>query len=218
MFRLLLLILIFTNSSSCSHLGQKSLLEKKLPDLVNSLRGEGEGRGRLGMAQHQYLFSFEAFVNDNLDWVLAAAIPLHGEEILIFKNMQDKNQPHHASKSFELRLLQGIKEFLVSQGESPALASDFLQELRSVLRLVLHQKLKLDLRCEKKCQLEDQFYEPIISAGQFSLKKIVLHRYEIELTASNLTDSIFKRTNVVFRLREAPSSRAPLLTLELFWK
>lgn len=210
--------MIFANFSSCSHLGQKSLVGKKLPELVNSLKGEGEGRGRLGIAGHQYLFSFEAFVNEGQDWVLAAVIPLHGEEILMFQKMHEKEQSSHASKSFEIRLIHGIKEFLVSQGESPKLANHFLQELRSMLRLVLHQKLKLDLKCEKMCQMDDQSYEAIISAGQLSLKKLVLEHYEIELTASNLTDSIFKRTNVVFRMKDASSSRAPLLSLELFWK
>jgi hypothetical protein len=203
--------------ASCALVNHPGHFQKTLPELVDSLNGEGEGRGRLGLDQHQYLFSFESFIKDNQDWILAATIPLHGEEILKFKNIRDTNDKTIGEGTFEGRMLSGIKDFLRSQKKSPELAHKFLEEFRSIIRLILHKRLGLALNCETVCQFEDQIYQIELSNSHLTLKKDILKDYQIELIESNLTGSFFKRTSIFFRLKNASNSSRPLLSLELFW-
>ncbi len=193
------------------------LFQKSIPELISSLKGEGEGKGRLGLGEHQYLFSFESLIKDDQDWILAASIPLHGEEILSLKNIREKTDSTKEYGRFELRMVRGIKDFLISQKKSPELADNFLQEFRSIIRLMLHRKLGLKIECESQCRFEEQIYQLELTKSHLSFKKEILKDYEIELVESNLTGSFFKRTSIFFRLKGASLSSPPLLSLELFW-
>lgn len=210
-----ILFLVFL--SSCALVNYPGLFQKSIPELIHSLNGEGEGKGRLGLGQHQYLFSFESLIKDDQDWVLAASIPLHGEEILILKKIREKNDSSREYGAFELRMVRGIREFLMSQKKSPDLADKFLQEFRSIIRLMLHQRLGIKVECETQCRFEDELYEIELTKSHLSLKKEILKDYQIELRESNLTGSIFKRTSVFFSLKNSAPMNQPLLSLELFW-
>lgn len=205
--------------SACSHLKSQKIQNEKNDILMTYLQGVGEGRGRLGVNGHQYLFSFDALLKENNDWILAANIPLHGEEVLLLSNLKKEKNGVEDISGLEVRIEQGIGEYLKSQKKSPRLAQVFLSELRSLMRLVLHQKLALNVECsETECKMGESIYQVKTKNQEISLKKSLDSEFEIEYVAMNLTDSIFKRSNVFLHSKNKKSSTPTLLSLELFWK
>ncbi|MBA2404285.1 MAG: hypothetical protein H0V66_05900 [Bdellovibrionales bacterium] len=211
-----LILLLFT---SCALFKSQNIQDKKVEELVSYLQGIGEGKGRLGINQQQYLFSFDAVLKDNSDWILAANIPLHGEEVLMLKDLKQEEAPVVEGDGLELRIEQGISEYLKSKKQSPEMARTFLLELRRIMRLVLHKKLGLEVACSQtECRIGDAIYRVEASNKQLSLKKSLSEEYEIEFAAMNLTDSIFQRSNVFLHSKNKKSPTPILLSLELFWK
>jgi hypothetical protein len=156
--RLHILFLLFS-LSSCSVFRSQNIQDKKIKDLLSYLPGIGEGKGRLGIDRHQYLFSFDAILKENNDWLLAANIPLHGEEILIFKDIRKEYEFESSNNDFGQRIEQEIRAYLISQKQSPDLAKSFLIEMRTIMRLVLHQKLGLEIMClEQECRIGETVY------------------------------------------------------------
>lgn len=203
--------------SACSLLKHENVQDKKVTELLSSLIGVGEGRGRLGINQQQYLFSFDALLKNKTDWILAANIPLHGEEILVLSNLE-KEKGNELREELEVRIERGISEYLRSKKQSPELAGKFLLELRRIMRLVLAPKLDLAVECtENQCRMDEVIYQVEATDKQLSLKKSISDEYEIEYTALNLTDSIFKRSNVFFHSKNKSKNTPALLSLELFW-
>lgn len=216
--RISFLLLVFFTSSCALFKGQ-DLKEKKIEELISALSAEGEGRGRLGLGSNQYLFSFDAILKDNFDWLLAANFPLHGEEILLFENLKNSKsfEAQHAGE-FELRMEEGIKEFLKSQKKSPKVARAFMVEFRNMMRFVLHKKLDLQVICEGKvCKMGDYVYQVESTSSEFSLTRSLLNDYDLKLTAVNLTGPIFKRMNIHLLPKTGSSPIKNLLSLELFW-
>ena len=212
------LILLLLVISSCSLFKNQNIQDQKIDKLMAYLQAEGEGKGRLGINQNQYLFSFEALLKENNDWLLAANIPLHGEEILMFPDLSQESIDSDSEDGLELRIERGIAEYLKSKKQSPELARTFLIELRRIMRLVLHKKLNRAVTCSAtECQMDGVVYQVGATSKQLSLKKSVSDEYEIEFAALNLTDSIFHRTNVFLHSKNKSSSSSPLLSLELFW-
>jgi hypothetical protein len=68
----------------------KSSIPKDAHLALSSVQVLGEGKGRLGIKGQQYVFGLESLLNEKQDWILSASIPLHGEEILAFKNLKQK--------------------------------------------------------------------------------------------------------------------------------
>lgn len=210
----LLFILVL---SSCSLFKSQNIQNEKNETLITYIKGEGEGKGRLGINQHQYLFGFDALLKENSDWLLAANIPLHGEEILLLADLKNENTSQSA-ESLERRIELGISDYLKSQKKNPELARMFMQELRRLMRLVFAQKLGLDLKCtEDECKMGEVTYQVKATSKQISLKKSLNSDYEIEFIAMNLTDSIFKRSNIFLHSKNKTSTSPTLLSLELFW-
>ena len=211
--------LIFLFSlSACSLFKSQNIQDKKVTELVSYLQGEGEGKGRLGINQQQYLFSFDAILKENNDWLLAANIPLHGEEILVLSNLKNE-KADESREGLELRIERGISDYLRSKKQSPELAGKFLIELRRIMRLVLARKLNEPVKCtDTECQMGDVVYQVEANSKQLSLKKSLSDEYEIEFAALNLTDSIFKRSNIFLHSKNKSKTTPALLSLELFWK
>lgn len=212
-FSLLFILLV----SSCSLFKSQNIQNEKVETLLTYLKGEGEGKGRLGIGQNQYLFGFDAIFKENNDWILAANIPLHGEEILLLPDLKQETD-NVSSQGLERRIELGISDYLKSQKKNPQMAQVFMLELRRLMRLVFVQKLGLELKCsETECRMGEVIYQVKASSKQISLKKDLNSEYEIEFTAMNLTDSIFKRTNIYLHSKNKSSTAPTLLSLELFW-
>jgi len=213
---LLFIILILT---SCSLFKSQNIQDKKIEELVSYFKGVGEGKGRLGINRQQYLFSFDALLKENNDWMLAANIPLHGEEVLVLRNLKKKNVDDSEKDGLAIRIEQGIIDYLKSQKQSPELAELFLLELRGIMRLVLHKKLQLKIFCtQQECRMGDAIYQVEATSKQLSLKKSLSDDFEIEFTAMNLTDSIFHRSNIFLHSKIKSNPTPTLISLELFWK
>jgi hypothetical protein len=217
MSKIILVILIFF--SSCSSLVKDDLKNKEFPELLKYLRGQGEGKGRLGLADQKYNFSFEAILKNQKDWILAVSIPFHGEEILQFKNLSKDSEKSIEHQTFERRIENGIKNYLIQHRESSHIAEVFVTELRSLVRLMLHQELGLSLKFPSNSSLElDQIYQVEKKNGFLSIRKSIGLDHEIELKAFNLTDSFFKRTDIFFYSKKSTKKPHSILSLELFWE
>ncbi len=216
-------VFLLLSASACSLFKRSEVSDKKTIELMDSIIATGEGKGRLGIGQHQYLFNFEAVLKENSDWLLAANIPLHGEEVLVLPNLTLADAPE-TDQPLELRIERGIKEYLIEQKQPPQLAESFMFELRSLMRLIMHKKVGAKLNCETtsdgkhRCGLDKLGYEAVILKEQLTLKKMLGDAYRIEYVAQNLTESIFRRGSVFLHSQKASLDSAPLLSLELFWQ
>lgn len=212
------LLILLSFFMSCGHFKNQKIQNEKFETLIRFISGVGEGKGRLGINQNKYLFGFDAVLKENSDWILAANIPLHGEEILLLKDLKKERLKISGTSGLELRIEQGIADYLRSQKKSPELARIFLQELRSLMRLVLHEELQLGVHCtQTTCQMGETIYQVIATDKQISIKKSLHSEYEIELVATNLTGSIFTRQSIILHSKTKTSGQLPLLSLELFW-
>lgn len=214
----IILIYFLLFFSSCALLKSEKKQQKAVEDLLTYLPAEGEGRGRLGLHSHQYLFGFESVLKENKDWILAANIPLHGEEVLIFSDLKEAESAKETLDGFELRIERGISDYLISQNKSPELGKTFLRELRALIRLVLHRQLGEKVVCSsEECQFGENIYQVNSTPERLILKKTVGPDYEIEFIALNLKDKNYKRTSIFLHSQNRASSAPALLSLELFW-
>jgi hypothetical protein len=216
MSKFLLLILILF--SSCATFVSKNLNDKEIPELLKALKGQGEGKGRISLNGSQYRFSFEAFLKEKEHWILAVSIPFHGEEVLEFRNLSALKEERIGGHSFERRIEQGIKNYLINHGESAQLAREFMLELRSLIRLMLYQDLGLVLNYDSQSRIVmDHIYQVEKKKYFLSIKKDVGSHHELELRAANLTESFFKRTEILLHSKKSARKEDPILSLELFW-
>ncbi len=211
--RIFILLLL----SSCSLFkGSEKLRSNDLLKNLESIKVEGEGKGRLHIHERQYLFGVESLLREDKSWIMGVAIPLHGEEVLLFPSLDQKNTDDYSMDSFALRIDAGIRENLKN---STLKGADFLSALRKTLRFLLAYRLKLPVNCEAKdkdhvCSLgEDDF---LVMSEEKSLRVVTpFAGHQLITTASNLTGPIFMNTQ--FKVT-APETKQDLLTLELFWK
>lgn len=211
--------------TSCGLLQTKpSLKEKDYKELLSAVQTEGEGRGRLSIDQHQYLFSFESALQDNNDWILAASIPLHGEEAMVLMDLTKSKVPSSTPDSLELRIRQEIAAYLKTKPQLPKeLSYKFIPEFRQLVRFVMVQKLNLKNNClaEKEkilCTLDGEKFEILTDSKQFRIKKFISGDYFLELSGENLTGPIFSKTNFTLHSQNAGAKDSPILLFELFWK
>ncbi len=208
-------ILIFLTSCSLFK-GSEKLSGHDLLKNLQSIKVEGEGKGRLHIHERQYLFGVESLLKENNDWIMGVSIPLHGEELLIFPDLMQEKMDNDEIDSFELRIDAGIKENL--KGTSLR-GKSFLEALRKTLRFLLASKLKLPVVCRMEeykqiCNLgEDEFI--VLFAEKEIRMTYEFAGHQLVTTASNLTGPIFKNTQ--FRVA-SPGNKRELLTLELFWQ
>lgn len=207
--RILFLLLL----TSCSLFkGSEKLSDADVLKNLQSVKVEGEGKGRLHIRERQYLFGIEALLRENNDWIMGVSIPLHGEEVLLFPDLKEKEATNQSLESFAMRIDAGIRENL--RGSSLR-GNDFLQALRKTVRFLLAHKLKLPLTCsENACALQGE--EFLIQREEKSLRITTpFAGHQLITTASNLTGPFFMHTQ--FRVRSS-EGKQDLITLELFWK
>src|SRR4051812_39014836 len=99
MLKIMALLLLV---SSCSLFKpNKTLHSSDAEKLLDSVKMTGEGRGRLTLGQSQYVFSVDSILKDDFDWILAVAIPLHGEEVMILPDLRKSQVANEETESFE---------------------------------------------------------------------------------------------------------------------
>jgi hypothetical protein len=217
--QILLLLLFMT---SCALFNKENPTSHPVVELMTSIKGTGEGRGRLSLDQQQYVFSYEAVLKENTDWLFAATFPLHGEEVMVLSRLKDK-EAEMPDETFANRIEAGIENYLQKKNESPLLAKQFFRELRLLMKFVLQKPLKLETQCKgnsqaAQCTLDGETYDILVDRKGLQIKKMMTSGYILELRAQNLTESIFMRTQVLLHSQKLTSKEKNLLSLELFWK
>lgn len=191
---------------------EPSLFDKKISDLIDAVKIEGSGRGRLGVEQQQYVFSYEAILKENNDWLLAVEIPLHGEEVMLLPELNKKTTNRTSHDSFEERIDRAMGP------EIPISSEKFIKELRSFVQFLLANKLNFERNCTEKsretyiCSFRDQEYQVSRSQKSFNIRKHLEQDLILELVAENLNQNSFGRTS--FFLKDNKT----FLSLELFWR
>lgn len=209
-------LLIFLISCS-SFQSETSLLKYDAQELLTKVKLEGEGRGRLSVRENQNVFSFETVLKENFDWLMAISIPLHGEEVMIFPELNLETAPSERLEAFEVRLEDALaREF--PKGEISG--KEFISSLRKMVRFLLAPKLKLERNCkiqdEKQlCVLDNETFEVEVNKADFRVKMVSKESFSLEARSQILTGPFFQQTK--FSLVD-PEGKKDRLGLELFWK
>lgn len=195
-------VLLFLVLFSCSSLKQPAPSSLTVGQKLSAVQVTGEGRGRVGLKGKTYVFSYDALLNEKKDWILSAVIPMHGEELLVFPDLTSASPPS-SPESFERRIAAMFKEELGSEVSGEKV----LQELRSLIRFVLSEKLKIQVDCPECYQVKDQ-----------SAKKLVVERDlgadgTMSVEGENYQDQRFLRTNFYYTRQNDR-----IFSLELLWK
>ena len=205
--------------SSCALFKQSPSLNDKDPqDLLKSVKITGEGKGRLSLGMNQYVFSVDSVLQD-LDWILAVSIPLHGEEVMILKNLKQKVLQDDETESFEERIRLEFKQRKLDKVISP---EKFLSELRLMVRFILASELNLNRHCDAHnsayvCELEGEKFTISVTEKKFSIHKLLMNGHKLELVAQNLTDSFFSKNDFHLYVDQESAPQNPAFSLELFW-
>lgn len=214
MFSRIAILLLLTSCSLFK--GSEKLKSDDLIRNLESIKVEGEGKGRLHIQERQYLFGVESALRNDQSWIMGVSIPLHGEEVLLFPAINESRSEDLSLDSFALRIDAGIRENLKN---STLRGEDFLNAMRKTLRFLLSSRLKLGVSCKTQdknqvCSLgEDEF---IISSDEKSIRIMTpFAGHQLITTASNLTGPFFMNTQFKVLI---PDGKQDLLTLELFWK
>lgn len=197
---------------------QKSLDIKEADKLVDSVQMTGEGKGRLSIGQNQYVFSVDSVLNETNDWILAVTIPLHGEEVMILKNIKDPKTQEDELDSFEQRIESELRRLNINMT-----AEDFLKDMRGLVRFVLSSKLGEKRSCvaqqsDMQCEFARDKFLLSVKKNAFHIEKITKKSTHVKLVAENLTGPIFTKTTITLSAEKAKnaSAKSPL-ELELFW-
>ena len=188
---------------------------------MDSIQLTGEGRGRLGLKTSQYVFNFESLLKENTDWLLAVSIPLQGEEVMILSNLKQKEMNKSQLESFEARIDRefdrlDLKKILTSE--------EFLKELRSLIRFNLAKSWGEKPICAEQgeemiCELNQEKFLVLSSEKDISIIKDLGKGRSLVLSAQNLTESFFNRTDIrLYSDSTQFKKKESTLSLELFWK
>lgn len=181
----------------------------------------GEGRGRLTLGQSQYVFSVDSVLNENSDWILAVAIPLHGEEVMILPDLRKGQVVGEEIESFEERI---EKEFQRLKLNNKLTSQQFLKELRTLIRFGLAKKLGLNRNCKAQqmefiCELDGEKFTIVVTEKDFNVNKSLGGQNKLQLVAKNLTDSFFEQTDIrLYSGENDLQNKTSSFSLELFWK
>jgi len=210
--KLILFILLLSLTSCGLFSPRDSLRTKKTLDLLNSIPITGEGRGRLTVEQRQNVFSFDALLKGESDWVFAASIPLHGEEVMILPNIRENQIQDSGQRSeFERRLI----EVLRSQKQWKIHPKDFKQRLRTLVRLLLASRLKQEVKCDSEmCHSEGNIFSATIEKEVFTIEEADQKNFRLLARGKILTDSFFSQTLISLY----DTNNEEIFSLELFWK
>lgn len=212
MQRLSFLFLSFSLASCALFKAERPVTDLQLEWALDAVRVTGEGRGRLQTESSSHVFSFEAVLRDDADWILAVTVPLRGEETMVLPKLTEAEAPEESLESFEAHFKD----------------RETLWELRSLIRFVLATPLKLGRQCEPVGENRHNCFlstgdkqDPVeveVAPDKIFIRKMGPGGRIMELTAQNLTDSFFTRSTFSLHSQKSHNSSAPLLSLELFWK
>lgn len=217
--QIICLALLFLVSSCALFKTGPSLLTMENETLLQSVKVTGEGKGRLSLGQNQYVFGVDSVLKDG-DWILAVSIPLHGEEVMILKDLKKKSVQDEETESFEKRIQWEFRQRKVDKSIS---AEKFLVELRSLIRFILSPKLGNERHCDAHnneyiCSMDEEKFTITRTEKKYFIHKPLGNGNKLELVAQNLTDSFFSKTDFhLYTGEEESSSKAPVFSLELFW-
>lgn len=215
---LLLLLLI----SSCSLFRSKPpIIDKGLENILNALKMTGEGRGRFSHEKGQNVFSYEAVLRPEGDWLMAVAVPLHGEEVMVLRNIKENEVSEENADNFELRLEQEIDSRMK---DGILTGKDYLKALRSLIRFALAPQLSLLRVCTKEkeshfqCKIDQDLFRVRIQKDKIFIARELNKTHFLELAGENLTDSFFSRTSFHLHSENRSQKSPSVFSLELFWK
>lgn len=212
--------LLFLLTSCALFKTTPSLKSQDKLKLLDAVKLTGEGRGRLGLGAAQYVFSFESLMKENTDWILAVSIPLHGEEVMILPELKQKNMPKSELESFEARI---DREFDRLKLEKILTSEEFLKEFRSLVRFNLAKSWGQKPDCAEQgddlmCDLDGEKFLVKVSEKNINIIKLLGQGRSLVLSAQNLTDSFFDRTDIRLYSSDSNSEKnLSSLSLELFW-
>lgn len=213
--------LLFFLTSCAMFKGQPSLKNKNQEKLLESVKILGEGTGRLGLGQSSYLFSVDSILKENNDWILAVTIPLHGEEVMIFPNLKQKDATEEEMQSFEQRIQREFHKVGLSKIVT---TEEFLKALRSLIRFNLSSVLGVKRNCKAHqndliCEFDGDEFKVSTTDRELNISKSLGQGRMLQLDAKNLTDSFFEQTDIRLYSNEADSAKKnSSFSLELFWK
>lgn len=216
------LLLLFLLCSCAALRPRQSLTQLDPEKLLDAVRVTGEGRGRLsfGQSESQYVFGVESLLNDQTDWIIAVSVPLQGEEVMVLPDLRHKEIQNDDLDSFEDRIQ---REFKKLKFVTPFSASDFLRELRSLIRFQLAGPLGLKRVCKVRqgqgeCSFDGESFRLQLSEKELKINKSATGGSLIQLRAQNLTDSFFKKVQIsLYVSTEKDKPNRPDFSLELFW-
>ncbi len=172
------------------------------------------------MGKNQYVFSFESVLNENKDWILAVMIPLQGEEVMILPDLSKIDVQGDEIESLEERIGKEFQELKLNQILT---ARELLRELRSLVRFALTKDWGGAMNCQARqslmiCYQDQQEFLVLTSGGNLIIKKSLAGGRGLQLVAKSLTESIFKKIDILF-LDSAPSAPDSPKTflMEFFW-
>ena len=200
--------------------GTTSLKNQDKQKLLEAVKVTGEGKGRLSLGQNQYVFSVDSILNEDKDWILAVAIPLHGEEVMILPDLRKSFVTNAETETFEQRIK---REFRARRLERAISSDEFLKELRSLIRFIQGKDLGLTRHCDAQkdemlCTLDGEKYLVSATEKKFYIQKFLGKGKTLEVVAKNLTDSFFSNTDFhLYTNGTEFTQREPAFSLELFW-
>jgi hypothetical protein len=207
--------------TSCAFFKARPSLKSQDPEkLLNAVRLTGEGKGRLTLGQSQYVFGVESALKENFDWILGVTIPLHGEEVMIFPNLKDKDALNEETESFEQRIQV---EFRRLKLDGALTSKQFLDQLRTLIRFTLSpawgQKRNCQVQQEQyECIFEGEKFLVDVNESQLTISKSLGDQKNLQLIAKNLTDSFFHNTDLLlYTNSENLKKKSSSFSLELFW-
>jgi hypothetical protein len=213
------LLLVFI--SSCSFLkGTPSLKTIDTDRLLNSIKLTGEGKGRLTLGQSQHVFSVDSVLNEDLDWIFAVSIPLHGEEVMILSDIKSHQMKFSEVSSFEERI---AKEFQRLKLNKILTTEKFMKELRLLIRFGLSPQWGQKRDCkpqqnETVCELDGEKFIVHVLDTEIKIKKLLGQGKSLQIVAKNLTDSFFQKTDIILFLNDDQEvKKVSPFSLEIFW-
>lgn len=198
-----------------------SLTDTSVDQLLNSIKITGEGRGRLSLEQGQNVFSYEAVLKEEGDWLMAVSVPLRGEEVMVLRQIKETDFSDENPDSFELRLQNEIDARMKG---AELTGEDYIRELRSLVRFVLAPTVDLKRECSPegqesfKCLLGPDIFMIKVEKDKIFIRKDIKKNHFMELIAENLTESFFSKTDFHLHSHHDTRNSSPIFSLELFWK
>jgi hypothetical protein len=214
-------VLLLFFISSCSFLkGTPSLKTIDTDRLLNSIKLTGEGKGRLTLGQSQHVFSVDSVLNEDLDWIFAVSIPLHGEEVMILSDIKSHQMKFSEVSSFEERI---AKEFKRLKLNKILTTEKFMKELRLLIRFGLSPQWGQKRDCKPQqnetiCELDGEIFIVHVLDNEIKIKKLLGQGKSLQIVAKNLTDSFFQKTDIILFLNDDQEvKKVSPFSLEIFW-